>query len=136
MTTAQHNSVTGRLTFRVKGRAKREEVVVDATVGRVPRIARLMALAIKLNGMLERGEVSSQKELAELARVTPARLTQILNLTHLAPDIQEHILHLPVLTSGRDCIAERSMRIVAAHFAWKDQRECWCRNFEHLIQRN
>ena len=125
MTTVKQNSVTARLTFRAKGRPKREEAVVDATVGRVPRIARLMALAIKLSGMLERGEVSSQKELAELAHVTPARLTQILNMNHLAPAIQEELLLLEPLTHGRDIMSERGIRKLARSIAWDDQHAIW-----------
>ena len=125
MTTAQQNSVTGRLTFRARGRAKKEEVVADASVGRVPRIARLMALAIRMNRMLETGEISSQKELAELAHVTPARLTQILNLNHLAPDIQEQILELANIQAGRDAITERQLRSVTCDVEWKIQRKSW-----------
>ncbi|MFO0856142.1 MAG: hypothetical protein U0640_02155 [Phycisphaerales bacterium] len=123
MTTVQQNSVTGRLTFRAKGRAKREEAVVDAAVGRVPRIARLMALAIKLNGMLERGEVTSQRELADLARITPARLTQILNLNQLAPDLQERLLFLPPVTQGRDPLGERGLRPLTPVLRWSGQRQ-------------
>lgn len=122
MTVAQQNSVTGRLTFRTKGRTKREETVVDASVGRVPRVARLMALAIRMSRMLETGEVSSQKELAAIAHVTPARLTQILNLCHLAPDIQEEILHTPLILAGRDVIGERQLRILTSALGWEEQR--------------
>ncbi len=89
--------------------------------GRIPRIARLMALAIRLDGMLQRGEVRSQRELAEIARVTPARLTQIMNLLHLAPDIQERLLFLPPVTSGRDPVTERDMRSVARLVRWRSQ---------------
>lgn len=123
MTKAQQNSVTGRLTFRARGRVKKKQVTADASVGRVPRIARLVALAIKLNGLIERGEVCSQKELAELAHVTPARLTQILNLNHLAPDIQEQLLLLPLVERGRDSVSERDLRTTVGLCSWSQQRE-------------
>jgi hypothetical protein len=58
-----------------------ERVPVD----RVPHISRLMALAIKFQGMLCDGVVRDQTELARLARVTQRRMTQIMNLTFLAP---------------------------------------------------
>lgn len=90
--------------------------------GRIPRVARLMALAIRLDGMLQRGEVGSQRELAEVARVTPARLTQILNLLHLAPDIQEQLLFLPPVVSGRDPISERELRTAVGVCSWSHQR--------------
>jgi hypothetical protein len=44
----------------------------------VPRVARLLALAHKFQGMLDRGEVESIAELARLGRVSRARITQIL----------------------------------------------------------
>jgi hypothetical protein len=93
--------------------------------GRIPRVARLMALAIRLDGMLQRGEVRSQRELAEVARVTPARLTQILNLLHLSPDIQEQILHLAAVRSGRDPVTEHELRILSAEISWDVQRRLW-----------
>src|ERR1039458_10006407 len=59
---------------------------------RIPRTTRLMALAIKFQGMVERDEVRDYAELARLGYVTRARLTQIMNLLLLAPDIQEHLI--------------------------------------------
>jgi len=91
--------------------------------GRIPRVARLMALAIRLDGMLQRGEVGSQRELAEVARVTPARLTQILNLLHLAPDLQEWLLFLPPVVKGRDPVSERELRTVVGVCLWSRQRD-------------
>jgi hypothetical protein len=61
---------------------------------RVPRIARLMALAVKFQDMVDRGEVRDYADLARLGFVTRARLTQIMNLMLLAPDIQERLLDL------------------------------------------
>lgn len=99
-------------------------------VGRVPRIARLMALAIKLDGLIRAGEVTSQRELAEVARVTPARVTQILNLLHLAPDIQERLLLLPPVTRGYDPLSERELRPIAAQLHWATQRQLWKRAYQ------
>ena len=59
---------------------------------RIPRITRLMALAIKFEDMIARGEVRDYAEIARLGFVTRARLTQIMNLMLLAPEIQEAIL--------------------------------------------
>ena len=58
---------------------------VKATVGRIPRISKLMALAIRYDRLLREGVVSDSAELARLAKVTQPRITQILNLLHLAP---------------------------------------------------
>ena len=96
-----------------------------APVWRVPRISRLMALAIRFDEMLRRGEVKDLAELARLGHVTRARATQILNLTMLAPDIQEALLFLPLITGGRDTIKEWQVRPVAAEPVWGRQRRMW-----------
>ena len=93
--------------------------------GRVPKLARLMALAIKFQGMLERGEVKDQAELARVGHVTRARVTQVMNLLMLAPDIQEQILFLPLVTDGRDPVKEWQVRAIAAEPTWANQRSRW-----------
>ena len=93
--------------------------------GRVPRVARLMALAIRFDQLLRNGEVVSQSELARLTHVTQPRMTQIMNLLHLAPDIQEAILFLPRTMTGRDPIHEKMLRPIAAEVSWRKQREMW-----------
>jgi hypothetical protein len=69
-------------------------------MGRVPRVAKLMALAIRFDRLIREGKVADRSELARLAHVTQPRMTQIMNLLHLAPDIQEDILFLPPVTEG------------------------------------
>jgi hypothetical protein len=101
-------------------------------VGRIPRVARLMALAIRLDGMLKDGVVSHQAELATIGLVTRARLTQILNLGHLAPDLQEQILHFPPVLTGRDPISEPDLRPIAALVSWDEQRSAW----QNLLSRS
>lgn len=93
--------------------------------GRVPRVAKLMALAIRFDGLLRDGIVSDQSELARLAKVTQPRMTQIMNLLHLAADIQEQILFLPDVSSGRDPIHERMLRPITAEIDWDRQRQMW-----------
>ena len=93
--------------------------------GRIPRVARLMALAIKFDSLLTTGAVRDQAELAELGHVSRPRVTQIMNFLHLAPDIQEEILHMPRTQRGRDPISEREMRPVIAVVNWDRQRELW-----------
>ena len=94
-------------------------------VGRVPRVARLMALAIKLDGLIRSGEVASQRELAAVARVTPARVSQIMNVLHLTPHIQENLLLMPPITRGKDPITERELRHITAVSCWKTQQVLW-----------
>ena len=94
-------------------------------LGRVPRIARLMALAIRFEGLVERGEVVDYAELARLGYVTRARVTQIMNMLNLAPDIQEGLLFLPPIEAGRDSIKEWQVRPIAAMPDWRKQGRAW-----------
>jgi len=84
-----------------------------------------MALAIRFARLLEEGVVANQSELARLAYVTQPRMTQILNLLHLAPVIQEEILFLPEVVNGRDPVTERDLRRIAAESSWPVQAHAW-----------
>ena len=122
---------THRLAFIRDHNARRavrdvpEEPPADPPPGRVPRITKLMALAIRFEHLLASGAVRDQAELAELGHVTRARITQIMNLLHLAPDIQEAILFLPRVTEGRDPIVERHLRPIVAEANWQGQWTGW-----------
>lgn len=93
--------------------------------GSVPRVARLMALAIRCEELVRRGDVTDYADLARLGHVTRARITQIMNLLNLAPDIQEAILFLPRTTRGCDAIGERHLRPICIVADWKKQRQMW-----------
>ncbi len=93
--------------------------------GTVPRMSRLMALAIRLERLLREGAVADYADIARLGHVTRARVTQIMNLLNLAPDIQEDILFLPRTERGRDPVREIHIRPVAAVLDWRKQRRMW-----------
>lgn len=57
--------------------------------------------------------------------LTRARLTQIMNLLCLAPDVQEEILFLPPTESGRDAVTEKQLRPIAGTAGWSKQRQMW-----------
>lgn len=116
-----------------QGRRTRKELRHgDATPaapdGRVPRVSRLMALAIRLDGLIREGVVTDQAELARLGHVSRARLTQIMNLLCLAPDLQEEILFLPTFERGRNSLTEKQLRPIAATPSWNKQRQMWQRH--------
>jgi hypothetical protein len=90
----------------------------DAADGPIPRIARLLALAIRFKGLLRNGAIRDYAELARLGRVTRARMTQIMKLLDLAPDIQEQILFLPLIKG----LNERNLRPIANRIDWEEQR--------------
>ena len=102
-----------------EGEAPKKEVPAST-----PRISSLMGLAIHMQELVDRGEVADYADLARLAHVTRARITQIMNLLHLAPDIQEALLFLPQC-SGRPPIRESILRPIAAIPDWRKQRRMW-----------
>jgi hypothetical protein len=92
---------------------------------RVPRVARLMALAIRCEALLRAGQIADNAALARLAHVTRARITQVLNLLHLAPDIQEELLFLEGNPRGRGAILLAHLQPIAAIPDWRRQRRRW-----------
>jgi hypothetical protein len=93
--------------------------------GRVPRVSRLMALALRFDALVRTGQVASYSALASLGHVTRARVSQIMNLLCLAPDIQEALLFLPLTQRGRDPILLADLMPIAAAFDWRKQRRLW-----------
>jgi hypothetical protein len=90
----------------------------DGHTASLPRIARLMALAIRFDGLLRDNKIRDYAELARLGRVTRARMTQIMKLLNLAPDIQEQILFLPHVRG----LNERNLRPIVSRIDWDEQR--------------
>jgi DNA invertase Pin-like site-specific DNA recombinase len=88
----------------------------------VPRISRLLALALKMEEMIEEGTVKQYSELAHLGQVSAARITQMMNLLHLAPDIQEQILSPNTPMSG---LRESAVRKLSSVVLWSEQRARW-----------
>jgi len=120
------------LQFARSGRGSRKTIregeaqePTSRSVGRVPRVARLMALAIRFDELIRSGDVVDYAELARLAHVTRARITQIMNLRILAPNIQEAILFLPRVERGRDPIHLRQLQSIALVPDWRKQRKLW-----------
>src|SRR5450432_3226422 len=102
-----------------RGRGRRESTKPpEPEPVRIPRITRLMALAIKFQEMINRGEVRDYADLARLGYVTRARLTQIMNLLLLAPDIQRSFLEGTAPLEFTERHARRLTRIVF----WDEQR--------------
>ena len=97
----------------------------EVAPGRVPRVARLMALALRFDGLLRDGVVADYAELARLGHVTRARISQVMTLLNLAPDIQEAILFLPRTERGRAPIILRDVLPIATTIEWGKQRRLW-----------
>ena len=91
---------------------------------RPARVARRLALAHRIAADIEAGRYKDYADVARRHGLTRARLTQLMNLLLLAPDIQEEVLALefPV---GREPVTERTLRRVLASLCWEDQRAAW-----------
>jgi hypothetical protein len=93
--------------------------------GRVPRISRLLAMAHHCFQLVRTGAIINQSELAHFGQISTTRMTQIMWLDNLAPNIQEEILFLPKTVKGRDPIKESDLRPIAKTLDWGKQRQMW-----------
>ena len=123
---SRREGITYTLDFRARGQSHGDEKILsdsqrsngEPAGSAIPRIARLMALAIRFDGLLRAEELRDYAEIARLGRVTRARMTQIMKLLDLAPDIQEQILFLPHLKG----LNERNLRPIVSQIDWCKQR--------------
>lgn len=107
-----------------RGHGKRfaaEPAPVPGPVHRPARVALMLALAHKIQGAIADGRVQSQAEVARLLGFTRARLTHLLDLLLLAPDLQEQVLFLEAI-DGLEPLSERVLRSVAHARSWAEQR--------------
>jgi hypothetical protein len=109
---------------RKPGKPRRRSIP-QPSPGRIPRISRWMALALRLEQRIRQGTIGDYATLAELGHVSRARITQIMNLLLLAPDIQEALLFLPPISRGRDPFLLRQLQPLAALLDWRQQRCRW-----------
>jgi hypothetical protein len=105
----------------------------DAFTGEAPnppepsrpwRVAQMLAVAHALQRLLDRGEVAAYGDLAMIVGMTRPRVSQILNLRLLAPDIQEEVLFGMTL-HGQERVTERSLRTIVRCPSWNEQRRRW-----------
>jgi hypothetical protein len=89
---------------------------------RLPRVAKLLALAHRLAGLLRAGTFADYGAVAVAGRVTRARVSQVMALLYLAPDIQEALLFLPRVERGRDPAILADLMPIASEPDWKRQR--------------
>jgi hypothetical protein len=118
-------TVTRQFHLRKEQRGRKRIHNGTESASRVPRVAKLMALAIQFEELIRDGVVKDQAELARLGRVSRARLTQIMDLLNLAPEIQEHLLDLRLSNQGGRQISERQLRPISATPCWRTQRKTW-----------
>jgi len=108
-----------------RSREKAEEAPSPHQYARYPRIVQVMALAIHFRGMLELGEAKDYADLARLGCVSRERISQIMILNWLAPEIQHEVVQLPKTPGGRFPVSETTLRAVARNLRWEEQRAQW-----------
>lgn len=126
-------TVESKIHFRVGRHGRRQLVRGEALEpstppvepGSVPRLAKLMALAVRFEDKLQQGQVRDMAQLARYGHVSRARLSQIMNLRLLAPDIQEDLLRLPRTFKGRAPIKYHDVVPIIQTPDWKRQRQQW-----------
>jgi hypothetical protein len=135
---SQTITIACQVHFRGRGRGNRRCLEagpppkpVTPEPGRVPRVARLLALALRIDERMRQGEWTSYAEVAVLGHVSRARVSQIMNLLNLAPDLQESILFLPRTERGRDPIILRELQPIASIVDWRKQRVLWQQFSKH-----
>ena len=89
---------------------------------RPAKVARMLALAHKLQRAIDRGEYESRADLARAYGLSRARITQLMDLLLLAPDIQEKVLFLESV-DGREPFGEPRLRRVTMAEGWAGQRD-------------
>ncbi|MGC1450821.1 MAG: hypothetical protein WA830_12355 [Candidatus Sulfotelmatobacter sp.] len=127
---SSHQEVAYTLDFAVRRRSGPKSQVVreSSQDSPIPRVARLMALAMRIDGLVREQTLPDYAAVARRGRVTRARMTQLMKLLHLAPDLQEELLFLP--PSSR--LTERHLRPIVRQVDWHEQRH----RFQELTRRS
>jgi hypothetical protein len=115
--------------FQAQAKGRKElhpdHTTAPVAPGRMPRVAKLLALAHRFEQLLHEGIVKDYAELGRLGHVSRARVSQIMLLLCLSPDIQEQILFWPATVRGKDRVQMRHLLPIAAVLDWKKQRQRW-----------
>ena len=126
-------SVDFQFSIKQRGRGAKKRIVEAAApsdepkpaLERIPRISRYIALAIHFEDLIRQGVVTDYADLARLGHVTRARVTQVMNLRLLAPEIQEQLLFMETTVAPVELIQLKWLQAVATDFNWEGQRKHW-----------
>jgi hypothetical protein len=90
-------------------------------VRRPARVAVMLAIAHTIDAAISAGRLRDQRDAAQRLGLTPPRITQLLALLQLAPDLQERVLFLEAV-DGLEPLTERDLRPLTRLLCWDDQR--------------
>lgn len=88
---------------------------------RPAHVARMLALAHHLQKAIDDGAVADRAAVARKLGLTRARVTQLLDLLLLAPDLQLAVLEMEAI-DGIEPSSERPLREIAHEALWASQR--------------
>jgi len=112
--------------FQLRPRCRKEAAKASAAeAGKLPRVAEVLALGIQFEDMIRRGIARDHADLGRLGCISQERISQIMRLVWLAPEIQQEILTLPRTPRGRFPIGEVALRRIASQALWSEQRRMW-----------
>jgi hypothetical protein len=108
--------------------------IVDALElrAKLPRITHTVARALMFEHAIANGEAADFADLARLTATTRERVSQVMKMMRLAPDIQDEILRLPPVRRPQRAITVPEVAAITDQIVWDDQRESW----RKLKQRN
>ena len=95
--------------------------IVRLPVRRPARVAIMLALAHTIDVSISSGRLRDQADAAQRLGLTPPRITQLLAMLQLAPDLQERVLFLEAV-DGREPLTERELRPLTRLLCWDEQR--------------
>jgi len=81
-------------------------------VPRTPPVVEVLRKALEWQALLGSGEVKNQSDIARREGISRVRVTQVMWMLRLAPEIQERVLAMPE-TLHRPAISERALRRLA-----------------------
>ncbi len=113
--------------FQLRPHSKKEAAAPGTERGKLPRVAEVLALAIGFDDMIRRGLAKDHSDLARLGCISKERISQVMRLLWLAPDIQQEILNQPRTPFGRFPVGEVAVRRIASIMLWREQRDAWAR---------
>ena len=98
-----NNGAPLEIQFQLRGKqlVTSDEPAERPIKGRLPQITRVLALAIHLEQLIQQGDAKDYADVGRLSCLCRERISQIMRLIYLAPDIQVELLYLPPTPTGR-----------------------------------
>jgi hypothetical protein len=119
--------------YRVKFRKENQggqSCLPEKVPARVPRVARLLALAHRIDGMIRSGELKNWAEAARIVGVARSRMTQIAQLLLISPALQGLILESSASRFRLLSHGDRPFRLILRKSLWHQQQLATARRTE------